>query len=119
MNTDTGVIRQLQEDEQPATDEVELTEEQATEALGMEPAARLPWWERLGGSLVRGKDRSRSRQTPGTPPVVAPEVAKRLARPLAASDHAKARRRKAVKAAQRANRPHVKRQSRAHGGHGR
>jgi len=115
MDTRTGEIRELAQGQRARKDEVELTAEQAAEALELEPAERLTWWERLkaGGALVTGKDRKRAHMRAG--PDLPPEHRRAV---LAAGDHRKAAKRRAEKHARRVNRPRVKRRSRAHAGHG-
>ena len=82
----------------------------------MEPAARIPWWERIHGRIGGGKSREAANQARGT----APNVPQAVARTLATGDHRKAGGRKADKATRRIATPHVKRhaRSRAHRGHG-
>lgn len=120
MNTDTGVIRRLAQDEPPTAREVELTAEQAEIAQGMEPAERVPWWERIHGRVGGGKSRKAANPAPGTRPDVAPSASKTI-KAKATADHRKAAERKTTKASRKAAHPRVKRhaRSKAHRGHSR
>jgi hypothetical protein len=110
MDTRTGEIRELQEGEKAKAHEVALMEAEAAEALTMPPLLRLPWW----AARVAGKDRKKAHLKVG--PDLTPAHRRAV---LAAGDHQKAHVRKIAKAARRAARPHVKRQSRAHSTPGR